>query len=348
VAVQTIQTETGPTTRVVATRREDAITAFLGALLVGGVLTDAWAHTNRLSTLESFFTPWHGLLYAGFASTAAWTFYLAYRRRATAPRWWRDAWPAGYAWGAVGAIGFGIGGVADMIWHTVFGIEVGLKAGLSPSHLLIDLSSVALLTSPVRSWWAANENGARAVSGIVSTGLGATMATVLLLNVSPFVDTAPTRAYLPGFDTPVHLAAVRGMAEYLVFTIVLIAPFLLAHRRRATLGVATGVVAFVAAFAVVTFDLPRPQLAAAIGAVVGAFLADLAVVRLDAVRGPDAPGRLPIAGAVATVLIWSVQLLGLHLAAGVLWPPELWAGTIALSAGLAALLGGLAARPRTW
>jgi hypothetical protein len=96
---------------------------------------------------------------------------------------------------------------------------------------------------------------------------------------------------------------------------------------------------------VVTFDLPRPQLAAAIGAVVGAFLADLAVVRLDAVRGADAPGRLPIAAAVATVLIWSGQLLGLHLNAGVLWPPELWAGTITLCAGLAALLGGLAARP---
>ena len=46
---------------VVTTPAEDAVTATLGTLLVGGSLTDAWAHTNIINELESFFTPWHAL-----------------------------------------------------------------------------------------------------------------------------------------------------------------------------------------------------------------------------------------------------------------------------------------------
>jgi hypothetical protein len=48
--------------------------------MVGGALADAWAHTNIIDEIESFFTPWHALLYGGFTGTAAWTFWLAYRR----------------------------------------------------------------------------------------------------------------------------------------------------------------------------------------------------------------------------------------------------------------------------
>src|SRR6266536_2878593 len=70
-----------PAVTVVTTPAEDAVTATLGALLVGGSLADAWAHTNILNELESFFTPWHALLYGGFTASAAWTYWLAYRRR---------------------------------------------------------------------------------------------------------------------------------------------------------------------------------------------------------------------------------------------------------------------------
>ncbi|MEW6422216.1 MAG: hypothetical protein AB1511_10910, partial [Deinococcota bacterium] len=40
----------------------------LGSLMLFGVHLDAWAH-HRFA-LESFFTPWHGLLYSGFALLA--------------------------------------------------------------------------------------------------------------------------------------------------------------------------------------------------------------------------------------------------------------------------------------
>src|SRR5205823_9507730 len=62
-------------------------------------------------------------------------------------------------------------------------------------------------------------------------------------------------------------------------------------------------------------------------------------------RGTDAPLRLPIAGALLPALIWPAQFVALDLAAGVHWPAELIGGSVVVSVGVGALLGGLAARP---
>jgi hypothetical protein len=62
-------------------------------------------------------------------------------------------------------------------------------------------------------------------------------------------------------------------------------------------------------------------------------------------RGPAAPLRLPLAGGLFAVLVWSAHLLALAVTAGVHWPAELWGGTIVSTSGVAALLGALASRP---
>jgi hypothetical protein len=51
--------------------REDMVTAGLSAWVVAGMVLDAWAHQN-LSRLETFFTPWHAVLYSGVAAVMAW------------------------------------------------------------------------------------------------------------------------------------------------------------------------------------------------------------------------------------------------------------------------------------
>src|SRR5262249_35561254 len=145
-----------------ATRREDVIGVLFGLALVGGVLSDAWAHTNLLSTLESFFTPWHALLYTGFAGTAAWTWWLAFRHRGGDAEWWASAWPAGYKVGAIGQIVFPVGGPGDMFWHQIFGFETSLRIAMSTSHMLLSIGGGLLLTSQLRSWWASGEGGLRA------------------------------------------------------------------------------------------------------------------------------------------------------------------------------------------
>src|SRR2546429_3689961 len=50
-------------------RRFDWIMAGLSIWWMVGLFVDGWAHSN-LARLETFFTPWHALLYSGFAAVA--------------------------------------------------------------------------------------------------------------------------------------------------------------------------------------------------------------------------------------------------------------------------------------
>lgn len=336
-----------PTTRTTATLREDAVAVLFGACLVGGALSDGWAHANIIETIEGFFTPWHGLLYAGFAASAAWIFWLAYQRRDRAPVWWRDGWPAGYRLGALGVVLFLAAGLADMVWHETLGIEVGLEAGFSPSHMVLDAAGVLIVTSPLRSWWATRAGGWRAATGVASLALGAMAATILLTHSDAFISAAPTVPYvddggeLTGPDGPMRLFALHGVASYVITTLLLLIPLLLAYRRGTVPGGVTAVTGGVALFTMVMFEFPAPQATGALTAVCAAALADLALLRLDALRGPAAAFRLPLAGALVPALVWSGHLLGLHLAEGLRWPPELWTGTVVMTAVLGALLGTL-------
>jgi hypothetical protein len=330
-----------------ATPTEDLVTAILGSLMILGAATDGWAHLNKLSDIqaEGFFTPYHGLLYSGFAATAGWTFWLAYRRRHDHPRWWVDGWPAGYRIGALGVMIFFVAGFLDMIWHTVFGVEASIRALLSPSHLLLTTGSALLLTSPLRSWWAAGDGGRRAFAGAVSLGLGTTAIAVFVSYATAWDEIQPVLPYGEELGSALHTAAEHGVGSYLVATALVVVPLLMSHRRRATWGVGTAVVAWVALFPVFTHEFARPQSSAAFAAIGAAAIADWILVQLDRRRGMDAPLRLPIAGAVFAGLVVAAHLAALHLDRGIQWPPELWTGTIFSAAGVGALLGGLAAPP---
>lgn len=334
---------TGP---YVTTPREDLVTVVLAALLIGGSLADAWAHSNLASELETFFTPWHGLLYGGFAATAAWTMWLGFRRRGATPRWWRDGWPAGYALGALGAVGFLAAGVGDMLWHTIFGVEVSLDAVLSPTHLLLAVAGTLLVTSPLRSWWASGTARPRALTGLASLGLGSIFGVLLLSHTTAFRSTAATRTYDFVTGSPSHLEASYGSARYLATTLILLIPVLLVLRRRAVLGTATAVLGAIFLFQLAQFNFPTTLTLAGIGATLGAFAVDVLAVRLDAVRGPDAPLRLPIVGALFGTLVWSGHLLGLAIGDGIRWPVELWTGNVVLAALAGMMIGLVATAPR--
>jgi hypothetical protein len=311
-------------------------------MLIGGSAADAWAHANIVDELESFFTPWHALLYAGFALTAAWTFWLGYRRRTSVARWWLDGWPAGYAIGALGAAGFLVGGALDMVWHTIFGVEVSLDAVLSPSHLLLSVAGTLLVTSPLRAWWATGTTNRRAGTGIAALALGCTFGVLLLSHSTAFKSTTPTQAYDFVTGSQSHLAASYASARYLATTVILLVPILLVYRRRSVLGTATAVVGAIFLFNLVTAEFPATLTAVALGATAGAFVVDLIAVRLDAIRGPAAVLRLPIIGGLFGALFTAGHLLGLAVTDGIAWPVELWTGNVVLAALGGALLGGLA------
>lgn len=119
--------------------------------LFAGLYADGWAH-GHLARLETFFTPWHALLYSGFLATAGVLIAIALRRRKLNGTW-QHALPQGYQMSLVGVVIFGIGGICDMLWHIFFGIETDIAALLSPTHLMLATGIFLIVGGPFRAAW---------------------------------------------------------------------------------------------------------------------------------------------------------------------------------------------------
>src|SRR5437868_7785205 len=129
-------------------RRFDGLVLAASLWLLIGLALDGWAHNSLLP--DSFFTPWHGVLYSGYLACAfAITAPIALRQ----DRAWRQRIPAGYGLAVAGVAIFGVGGALDMVWHLVFGIEVNIEALLSPSHLILFTGIVLMASGPLRADW---------------------------------------------------------------------------------------------------------------------------------------------------------------------------------------------------
>ena len=118
---------------------------------VFGLFLDGWAHTH-ISRLETFFTPWHAIFYSGyFLTTGTLMLWTSCRRRVIGAERlnggaesgrgrWAEAIPDGYGLSLLGALVFLFGGIGDMLWHEIFGIEDNIEALTSPTHLLLEHS----------------------------------------------------------------------------------------------------------------------------------------------------------------------------------------------------------------
>lgn len=126
---------------------------FLVAILWfdGGTFVDAWAH-NHVPRLETFFTPWHAVLYSGLFVTAAAIFgpILINRRRGAT---WIEAIPRGYDLTVLGVVLMFVGGLGDMLWHILFGIEQNVDAIFSPTHLILMVSIGLIAAGPLRAMY---------------------------------------------------------------------------------------------------------------------------------------------------------------------------------------------------
>ena len=130
--------------------RTDWLVILLSFWFLGGLFLDGWAHNNLSSSLESFFTPWHAVFYTGFLAVAVYHGWLLWHHRRQGFAW-RTALPMGYELSLLGLIIFAAGGVGDMLWHEIFGIETGIEALFSPTHLLLATGIALVVAGPMRS-----------------------------------------------------------------------------------------------------------------------------------------------------------------------------------------------------
>jgi hypothetical protein len=120
--------------------------------LFAGLYLDGWAHNNIADTIDSFFTPWHGVLYSGYAVTAA-VLGLTYLGNIRKGYSWLRALPSEYMLSWLGAIIFAVVGNLDFIWHSIFGFEKSVEALVSPSHLILAVGGVMMMSGPLRMAW---------------------------------------------------------------------------------------------------------------------------------------------------------------------------------------------------
>jgi hypothetical protein len=128
----------------------DWIVILLSFWFLGGLYLDGWAHNNLASSLESFFTPWHAVFYTGFLAVAAYHGWLMWQNHRQGYAW-RTSLPLGHELSLLGLIIFSVGGLGDMLWHEIFGIEAGVEALFSPTHLLLATGIALVVAGPMRS-----------------------------------------------------------------------------------------------------------------------------------------------------------------------------------------------------
>src|SRR5437763_502997 len=131
--------------------RFDWIVSILCTILVRGIYLDGWAHAHG-KVDGTFFTPWHAVLYSGFAIAGAFLVLSLLRNRMKGYPW-LEALPPGYSISLLGVIIFAVGGVLELIWHVLFGIEMNVDALLSPTHLILTLGVVLMVTVRLRAAW---------------------------------------------------------------------------------------------------------------------------------------------------------------------------------------------------
>ena len=205
-------------------RRDQLAFVVFGTWMVLGLFVDGWAHNHQKP--ETFFTPWHAVLYSGFGAAVLWGV-IDGRRRPWVP-------PAGQRLTNIGAVLFGVGAVADMVWHQVFGIEVNLAALLSPTHLLLMTGGILAASGPLRAAWATDGDPAPSLRAffptLVSLGLVVAVASFFAQYLSAFrllllaPSGQPAAAYVQIFQ-------IVGIASVLATNLLLLVPVALVLRR---------------------------------------------------------------------------------------------------------------------
>jgi hypothetical protein len=316
---------TTATAQPTRSHREEAAIAVFGTWMIAGLFLDGWAHEAQKP--ETFFSPWHGILYSGFIAAVVWFAWDGWKQKA-----------AGHVSNGpsdrmvtIGLIVFIVGAIGDGIWHEVFGIEVDLEALVSPSHLALFIGGFLMVSSPVRA--AANDasrNRSPAWNDWFPQAVTLTLSTALVLFFTQYLSVFEGVAH---FSHPFarEFREVIDLASILSTNLILaMAMLFVLWRWRAPFWSFTVLFGGAGLFVSVLNGFHWVELVLAF--VIGGVVADVAAAR----------GLKPFVIASASALaMWSSFFFIANLSYGVAWSPELWAGAIVLASASSALLAGL-------
>lgn len=293
-------------------RRDELAFAVFSTWSIVGLFLDGWSH--RHDKPETFFTPYHLVLYSGFAAAALWSAREAARQRRAGEAF---AVPGGRLTILAAAL-IALGGGADMVWHEVFGVEADTEALLSPTHLLLFVGGILLTSGPVRAAWSAPGDVAPTLVEFLPRVVGLALATSIAAFVTQFVHPFLADSFRPGDAADVWIGGL------FLQTVVLMVPLLTMLRRwRVPPGAVT---VYVAAVTLLVLGLEAFERWPVVIAALAAGAVGDALV--------DRPHAL---GAAVPAVLWAAFFAVVPFTDDFGWTVELWAGATAVAA-----LGGLA------
>lgn len=318
----------------VGSARFDWAIVGLSFCFLGGLFLDGWAHThNHVDT--SFFTPWHAVLYTAFLATASvltWVFLRNLARGCS----WRTALPIGYGLSLLGAVIFWCGGLGDMLWHTLFGVETGVALLFSPSHLLLACGAWFMVSGPFRAAWHCADLSTHGQRHLWPAVLSLT----LMLCICTFLtQIAHPIANLWGSGMPREprwLFEAMGIIGLLFETVLLMGLVLFALQRwTLPVGALTVMLTLNALAMSVLYYQGYPPFLHLLARGMAGLVADLLLAWLRPAR--QRPHALRLFAWAVPVVTLTFYFVTIHYTARIWWSVHLWVGVTFL-AGLVGLL----------
>ncbi|MGW2091413.1 hypothetical protein [Promicromonospora sukumoe] len=335
------------------TARERWTLAAASLWLVVGLQLDAFAHST-IPDLETFWTPWHAVMYSGIAAcglTLVWLLRSRLPRTVTYRNLLR-ATPSALRLPVIGMALLLVGGGIDTLWHNLFGIEKGLEIFFSPSHYLIIAGMVLVAAGPAlmvaSSASTVSATAPATVPGTVPATPGRRLrgADAVLTTISAVLAAIPVHIYTghaSALEEPLLGTGDTDMSSfsldaqmfhaYVGSTVVLLVPILLISRRwRLPVAAPTVLVAapaFLICLVLGDAELWLPVTITAATAVVELAARALAP-RLRAL-GPDQSWM--VLGLAAPTVVWgAVLVVSTFTAGGPAWNLHMISGLLALVA----------------
>lgn len=306
--------------------RFDWIVVLLEAWWVGGVFVDGWAHAHG-KVDQSFFTPWHAILYAGCFANALFFAGVVWSNHTKGFPWSRSV-PRGYEFAALGVGIFLVGGLLDLLWHLLFGIEQSIAATLSPTHLILALGVFLAASGPWRAAWLRPpgqhpESLVRLLPMLVSLAYVLSILTFFTQYANPIVNSWADK------QTPQPQQAL-GVASILLQTVIIMGVILLAIRRwRLPLGSFTIILTINFVLTSVLANPSPPVLFVAALAIINGLLIDaLNLVLKPAVKRETA---LRLFAFLVPMVIEAIYFFAIQMLHGIVWVVHLWVGSIVLA-----------------
>ena len=309
-----------------------------------GLYLDGWAHNNIPEQIDSFFTPWHLVLYSGYAATTAILgaqYIINVRKGYSLVR----ALPSAYMTSLLGAVIFAIAGNLDFVWHWLFGFEENVEALVSPSHLSLAVGGVMMMSGPLRAAWQTPDSQRNTIplSALLSLFIIIGVFTFFTQFSNAFSHPQEFAGYPPTWDT--YFWDVTLISYILIPTMILMSAMIMViFRWKLPFGSLTFLLAGNSTLMfIMAWRYSHEGWPVLIAALIGGLFADVLLVTLK----PSAQRARALRwfSFLVPALLFLAYFLSILLTQGMWWNSNMWLGMIFFSGILGLGLSWLAAPP---